>query len=260
MTHETKEIGATLLYPFGPTGVFDQLSNRMAAEFEKSGLGLIRKLATHDDLALSIGGVTIAISRIETALGVQRFEAAHRPDAAVTRPQHVMSRLYGHRAAIAVRVTGPDQAAKTETRLAVCYIAVIQILALSTPGLIHWSRSDTLFTLEEFLGITGAQTPVRPRPAALVLRNKPRRAAERPNASHAAQHRGSNTLFTHRAEAARIEAVRRRVLSAGKVNQPIAPRLPRLNAALTQGAVVGLTAPIGLGVGLQDLLAGLKLS
>ena len=176
MQNKPSLIEAKLFYAEDPVD-FTRLSARVVEALARTDIAAHPRLVTDGYLAFALGGLTLSVARSDAAIDLDGADAAHRPAAAAT-PQPVTQRLLqDHRAAAAIRVTGPAEAATEGTRLAICYIATMQMLQLDPPELIHWRRSDTLYTLDEFCSSTGAHKPVRParapRPSATSATPRP---------------------------------------------------------------------------------------
>lgn len=53
--------------------------------------------------------------------------------------------------AFTLRINGPEDSADLSTRLALCYVAVMQVLALAHPDRIHWGYTNVIHTTASFL-------------------------------------------------------------------------------------------------------------
>ena len=198
MKHDPGTIEAKLFYHADPAEGFARLADALPKAFASTDISLTARLATDTDLAFAIGGLTLTVSRSNRALDVAALAEVNRPEATTTPMQEARRRLYRHRAAVAIRLTGPDWAAKPETRLGLCYIATRQVMELGKPDLIHWAGSNTLYTLEEFCTSTGCHMPIRPRPAVQIIPQRPARMAPDASISVPVFRRGSNTASTAR--------------------------------------------------------------
>ncbi len=262
MTSEYETIEAKLFYTADPAQAFAALGACVVEAFAKTDVEAKPRLATATDLAFAVGGLTLTVARTTRPLDIAQYENANRPEAAATPLVAVQGRLNRHRTAVAIRVTGPTKAARQDTRLALCYIAAMQMLALQQPDLVYWARSATLYTIEEFRSSTGAHKPIRPRPAAAVLPARPAGAQPRrqPRAEWMAGSATAEVLPELDDQIQRVHTMRPTAFSHDRTRAHAASRPgSRLFGAASRGAVMAMTAPASAGLFLQQLLPGFKL-
>lgn len=239
-----------LFYRTDPGAAFTTLSQDLVRAFARSKIEIRLLLQSDADLVFAVGGVTLTIARADRGLDLAPFQSVNRPECATASIADTRQRLSRHRGAVVIRVSGPDHAAKRETRLALIYIATMQMLNLALPDLVHWAHSNTLYTIEEFRSSTGAHRPVQPRRAASLTRSVRRATARQPIP---AQWKGRPL---------QPGAIAPQSEPNSTLPQPaIAQKSPRarLRHALNRGAVAGLSAPLSVGYLLQYLLPGARL-
>ena len=165
--HRKVKSESTLFYHVNPAVEFMALNARLVKAFARTGIKLRPRLATETELAFALGGVTLSVSLSQTPLDIRAFENVNRPKAPTTTEKTARIRLFRHCAAVVINVSGPLAQAKLETQLAICFIATQQMQELAAPNLIHWSKSNVLYTSEEFRSASGAHdpAPAQARPA-----------------------------------------------------------------------------------------------
>lgn len=159
MTSVPASIKAHMYYDGDPQAAFAQLTHRLIDAFAKSGVTIRPRLVTSTDLAFMVGGLTLSCTFAGHALDVAARVRAGRPQAATVSLGGILDKLHRHRRAVVISVCGPQHLAKTDTRLALCYIATRHLMTLAPPELIYWAPSDTLYDLVEFCGVTGTRLP-----------------------------------------------------------------------------------------------------
>jgi len=233
-------IESRLFYRTDPSAVLKDLPEALTQAYAQSNLQ-VRLLFEHGgDLVFGIGELTLSVTCAIQGLDQSQLENAKRPECANTLAAELRDRLRLHRSAVAIRITGPARAAKPETRLALTYIATMQLLNLAQPDLLHWMKTDTLYTIEEFRSSTGAHRPVRPR-AVIAAPHRTARTAPRPQ------------IPTENKGRSFVPGALSNVVP-GKTPSPAT----RLKRALERGAIAGLTAPLSVGYLLQHLMPGGK--
>jgi len=157
--HRTVKSESVLFYHANPAMEFMALNARLVDAFARTGIKLRPRLATETELAFALGGVTLSVSLSQTPLDVRAFANINRPKAPTTTETTARKRLNQHCAAVVINVSGPLTQAKLETQLAICFIATQQMQELAPPNMIHWAKSNVLYTSEEFRSATGAHDP-----------------------------------------------------------------------------------------------------
>ncbi|MEL7116889.1 MAG: Rne/Rng family ribonuclease, partial [Pseudomonadota bacterium] len=146
---------ATLFYA-APLGTeFSDLTKWIKSAFARSQITARVKYTSDYDLAFAIGDLTLTVALSPTPLDLRDLQNTSSPNNAFGLSQSTQRILTRHTAAVAIGVTGSSPAAQQKTRLAVCYIATLQMMELSAPDLIHWTASNTVYTLPEFCRRTG---------------------------------------------------------------------------------------------------------
>jgi hypothetical protein len=177
---KARKIEATLFYHADPELAFKQLADDLVNAFHSTSVPLHPRLITQTELGCTIGGLTLTLLR--------------HPEPVVTPPLPHEACTQTRSIAFTLRISCPDEAAQTSTRLALCYVAVMQILNRARANRIHWGYSNVIYTTDSFLLETSGRhmTPNggprlrRPRTlgpgASEALFAKTRRAAKAPSA------------------------------------------------------------------------------
>jgi len=203
-------------------------------------------LQAEADLAFAIGGLTMTIARLSQGLDLGLLDTVKRPECAATPLEETRRRLYNHRAAVVIRITGPEGAAQEATRLALCYIATMQMLRLAEPDLLHWAKSNTLYTIEEFRTSTGTHLPIQPRPAPKQARNQ---ADATPRLPFPGQFKGRPFTPFGLKYSEGLQSAKAAQQAVARAMRP----LRRFQKILSPSAIASLSAPLSLGYLLQHL-------
>lgn len=132
-----RKIEATLFYHSDPELVFKQLSQDLVNAFHTTSVALYPRLVTQTDLGCIIGGLTLTLLR--------------HPEPVATPPLPHEASTQTRSTAFTLRISGPEDAAQTSTRLALCYVAVMQILNRARADRIHWGYTNVIHTTDTFL-------------------------------------------------------------------------------------------------------------
>src|SRR5690606_20674710 len=105
-------------------------------------------------------GPDVVISASDVALDRDVTAVATRPEGAEAQDDEAMARLDAHRASLSLTVTdGADRdgrVALTETQcLALTHRLLRHLQGLCPAELVFWENTNTIFTIEEFVGLHG---------------------------------------------------------------------------------------------------------
>lgn len=244
---KTVRIEATLFFQPRIAPEMSSLAKTVVAAFSMNHLQLCPKFISDHDLAFDIGGLTLTVAFSPEALDLTPFMHAKTPQTEFGLPPRTQRVLAGHGSAVVVQVTGSSQAAMAKTRLAVCYIAASRLIEALTPDLIHWAKSDTVYTYPEFCDRAAASAARRtPRRTAFGTNAKTQSAAMPPWLSETEQGETRDAIDGLRARALRVSAF-------STDNEP-----PRTAQRPNRMTTHGFGAPIGLGMALFQIIAGSK--
>mgnify|MGYP006956416501 CR=1 FL=1 len=132
-----RKIEATLFYQIDPLLAFKQLADDLVTAFDSTPVTLHPRLVTPTELGCIIGGLTLTLLR--------------HPDMVATPPLPHEASTQTRSTAFTLRISGPEGAAQTSTRLALCYVAVMQVLSRARADRIHWSYTNVIHTRDSFL-------------------------------------------------------------------------------------------------------------
>ena len=218
-------IESTLFFATIPDPNLDRYADGIQQAFGHFQLRAAKKYATATDVSFSIGALTLTVAFSDTALRLDHYMKSKTPGTDFGLTNDVQRRLVAHKAAAVIRVTGPDGCAEDKTRLAVCYIATVQFIELTTPDFIHWAKSDFLYSFEQFFLQTGDPVPATGKSDVARRRSISATAKDRsglPNLGLLA------SLESHKRsiDALRVDTLRRHVFSNSQI------RLKRSNASI----------------------------
>lgn len=184
--HVMPNTESVLMFPKDPSAGFARAALGITDVFRRSSVTVQVRLITDTDIVFGVGGLTLSVGRTKTPVQTSRYGTARRPANALADAPELAGLLAGQSNAITVRVSGPPTAARSDTRLALCYIATSLFLADATPSLIYWSHSDCLYTLAEFKATerNSVKTPsdasnAPPQPVANPARSRPKHSVAR---------------------------------------------------------------------------------
>ena len=161
---QTLNIESTLFFDTAVQPEFETLAQWVVRIFARSHIRVSPIYSSETDLVFEIGALKLSIARSDSPLDLKKFIQSKEPGTVFGPARAVQRQLVEHEAAIVIRVSGPESAAQSKTKLAICYMTTLQAIALQAPGLVHWSKSNTLYTYDQFFRQTGDTPPLR-RPA-----------------------------------------------------------------------------------------------
>ena len=251
-------IGSTLYYSRGQIAELSDLSDAVTQAFADIRIRARLKFASAADLVFEIGGLTLTIARTETPLADDRLKHVNRPDPAHLDHQTICELFENHHQAVVIQVSGPQPAAQQKTRLAICYIATVQLLGLAPADLIHWAKSDTLYSLDEFCckSDTKIESDIAPKPRALAATGTSTPRPMIPMAWRSSCEREHHRL-TH--EALRNEKLRNEVFSASQTQETDHPVRSILEKPILHGAAIGLAIQLQLSIAFAQQISAVKI-
>jgi len=134
---------------------FSDVATSIALGFSSHQFRVRPKYQSKTDLVFAIGDLTLTIAHSASPLDLAAFMHAKTPNTQFGLPKQTQRDLTSHRQAFIVRVTGPVDAHSEKAKLAVCYVATRQLIKHTHPDLIHWKKSDTVYTMTQFCNRTG---------------------------------------------------------------------------------------------------------
>lgn len=169
---------ATILFDAAPSIDFVELVKQLQRPFRNIALEFDEIDVDRAEQAQFTGKRMSMRIRTREAT-VERFQliAANRPDGAVENAEQMHDRLHDYRHSLCISISeGTDGSAADRIKLSALYHVVRHLLRSYDASLIHWHKTNMLFTKTEFENPTGTSTEaVKPRrPQAAATRRKAR--------------------------------------------------------------------------------------
>lgn len=150
---------ATFFFAEAPAISLEALADRLRAAFAASQIRIEPRYRSGSDLIVAIGRLTLTITLHPASVDLSPYIRATAAGTDFGLSPARQRALVAHRGAVVLRITGPEGAALSDTRAAICFLAALEVMALDAPLMIHWASSQSLYTRDEFY--TQSQT-VRP--------------------------------------------------------------------------------------------------
>ena len=153
--HNSGTIEARLFYSAAARIDLETLAGNLIAAFADTNIKIRPRLLADQDLAFAVGGLTMSVSRANDPVAVDGIANCKRPHDPTVARQTAIEGVKAHSEAVIIRITGADYVAQKQTRLGICLIATMQVVAQHQPDYLHWVSSNTIYTGQEYLAIAG---------------------------------------------------------------------------------------------------------